>query len=154
MSWRRRGFTYWIAGGCGVLLLAFGANVKLAGQSGAASPSTNDGTVTFHRDVEPLLQKHCQECHRPGQIAPTSWLNYESVRPYARAIKAMTAARQMPPWFVDKLPDVHYTNDRSLTQQELDILAKWADAGAQEGDPKDAPPAKECLYSAYFRHRR
>src|SRR3954464_14469560 len=124
MSWRRHKVTYWIMGGSCALIVVVGANTNLAGQSAAATDAATASAVTFHKDVEPLLQKHCQECHRPGQIAPTSWLTYDSVRPYARAIKAMTAARQMPPWFVDKLPDVHYTNDRSLTSQEIEALAK------------------------------
>jgi len=143
MSWRRHKVTYWIMGGSCALIVVVGANTNLAGQSAAATDAATASAVTFHKDVEPLLQKHCQECHRPGQIAPTSWLTYDSVRPYARAIKAMTAARQMPPWFVDKLPDVHYTNDRSLTSQEIETLAKWADAGAPEGNVKDAPPPKQ-----------
>jgi mono/diheme cytochrome c family protein len=143
MKWRHRGFLQWAMIGCCVWVLALAATANIAGQSAPASRPAEATPVTFHKDVEPLIQKHCVECHRPGQVAPTSWLTYESVRPYARAIKAMTAARQMPPWFVDKLPDVHYTNDRSLSQTEIDTFAKWADAGAPKGDVKDAPPPKE-----------
>src|SRR5215207_11092777 len=123
MTWRNRRFIQWAMGACCVWVLAVAATANLAGQATRVAETV---PVTFHKDVEPLLQKHCVECHRAGQVAPTSWTTYESVRPYARAIKAMTAARQMPPWFIDKLPDVHYTNDRSLSQQEIDTFAKWA----------------------------
>lgn len=99
-----------------------------------------DGDVTFHKDIEPILQRNCQTCHRTGQIAPMSFLKYESVRPWAKAMKIATTTRKMPPWFAD--PNYgHVLNDRSLKQSEIDEIAKWVDAGAPEGDPKDAPPA-------------
>ncbi len=75
-------------------------------------------TVTFHKDVEPILQKNCQTCHRPGQVAPMSFMTYDAVRPYARAMKTAVASRKMPPWFADP----HYgpyLNDRSLTEREI-----------------------------------
>jgi hypothetical protein len=103
----------------------------------AADPSS---TATFTRDVLPILQKNCQTCHRPGQMAPMSFLSYQSTRPWAKAMKAAVATRQMPPWSADP----HYgpyLNDRSLTQREIDTIGRWADNGAAEGDPKDAPPA-------------
>src|SRR5246127_2831635 len=95
-------------------------------------------TVTFSKDVLPVLQKNCQTCHRPGQIAPMSFLTYQSARPWAKAMKAAVVTRKMPPWFADH----HYSpylNDRSLGQSEIETIAKWADSGAPEGDPKDAP---------------
>ena len=98
--------------------------------------------VTFHKDIEPVLQRNCQSCHRPGQIAPMSFLTYQSVRPWAKAMKAATLSRKMPPWFAD--PNYgHFVNDRSLKMGEVELIAKWADAGAPEGDAKDAPPPRE-----------
>ena len=98
-----------------------------------------DGDISFHKDIEPILQRNCQTCHRPGEIAPMSFLTYESVRPWAKAIKVATSTRKMPPWFAD--PNYgHVLNDRSLKQAEIDEIAKWVDAGAPEGDRKDAPP--------------
>jgi hypothetical protein len=95
--------------------------------------------VTFNRDVLPILQQHCQTCHRPGQAAPMSFLTYQQVRPWAKAMKVATAARKMPPWFAD--PNYgHFLNDKSLQQSEIDTIARWADSGAPEGNPKDAPP--------------
>ena len=132
------------------MLLVFLLSPSLAGLGGllhnavvTAQSSAPESPVTFHKDVEPILQKHCQECHRPGQIAPMSFLTYESVRPWARSMKTMTTSRQMPPWFIDPRPDVHYTNDRSLTQTEIDTIATWVDGGGAQGDLKDAPKPVE-----------
>jgi hypothetical protein len=96
--------------------------------------------VTFNKDVLPILQKNCQTCHRPNQIAPMSFLTYKEARPWAKAIKTAVALRKMPPWFADPQYG-HFTNDRSLKPGEIETIAKWADAGAPEGDPKDAPAA-------------
>jgi len=104
----------------------------------AALVAETAGPVTFNKDVLPVLQKNCQGCHRPGQIAPMSFLSYESTRPWAKAMKAAVLSKKMPPWNAD--PAVgHFTNDRSLKQNDVDIIAKWADNGAPAGDPKDAP---------------
>src|SRR5712691_2598039 len=106
----------------------------------AADVSSSPASFTFHKDVLPILQKNCQGCHRPGQIAPMSFLTYENVRPWAKAMKAAVVSRKMPPWFADPKYG-HFTNDRSLKPSEIDSLAKWADTGVAEGDPKDAPAA-------------
>jgi len=104
----------------------------------AADTNTSSPAVTFNKDILPILQRNCQTCHRPGQVAPMSFLTYQSTRPWAKAMKAAVAARKMPPWFAD--PQVgHFLNDRSLKQSEIDTIAKWADSGAAEGDAKDAP---------------
>ena len=93
---------------------------------------------TFHKDIEPLLQNSCQECHRPGEIAPMPLLSYEQTRPYAKAIKTAVLKNQMPPWPADP----HYgkfANDRSLTKAQIDTIVAWVDAGAPEGNKADAP---------------
>jgi hypothetical protein len=97
-------------------------------------------SITFHKNVEPILQAHCQSCHRPGQTAPMSLLSYDSARPWAKAMKNAVLTRKMPPWFADPRYG-HFTNDRSLRQSDIDTIAKWADAGAPEGDAKDTPAA-------------
>jgi len=114
----------------------------LAGGLGIAADLAPSGPVTFNKQVLPILQKNCQGCHRPGQMAPMSFLTFENVRPWAKAMKAAVVTRKMPPWSADP----HYgpyLNDRSLKQDEIDTIAKWADSGAPAGDPKDAPPAAE-----------
>jgi mono/diheme cytochrome c family protein len=97
-------------------------------------------TVTFSKDVAPLLYKHCAECHRPGEIAPMSLMNYQEARPWAKAIKERVVERSMPPWSAD--PNVgHWANDPRLSQQEIDTIVAWVNAGAPKGEDKDLPPA-------------
>ena len=93
--------------------------------------------VTFHKDVAPILEARCQGCHRPGEVAPMSLLTYQDARPYAKAIRAAVLQKTMPPWFAE--PGIgHFANDRTLPQSEIDVLVRWADSGAREGDPNDA----------------
>ena len=94
--------------------------------------------VTFNKDVLPILQKNCQTCHRPGQIGPFSMLSYKETRPWAKAIKAAVASRTMPPWLADPRYG-HFTNDRSLKQEDVETIVRWVDGGAAEGNLKDAP---------------
>ena len=104
-----------------------------AAQTSFAAPSP-----TFYKEVLPILQKNCQSCHRPGQIGPFSLLTYESARPWARGIKTKVESRQMPPWFAD--PHVsEFSNDPSLTDSQIQTIAKWVDGGAPAGDAGDAP---------------
>jgi hypothetical protein len=100
----------------------------------ASAPSQ----ITFTKDVLPIMQKRCQNCHRPGEVAPMSFLTYSEVRPWAKAIREAVLTKKMPPWFADP----HYgkfSNDRSLAKEEIDTLVSWVDGGVREGDPKDAP---------------
>src|ERR1019366_6205236 len=108
------------------------AAVSIAAGLFAASP-TDAPRVTFSKDVAPVLQRHCQACHRPGEAAPFSLLTYQQARPWAKAMKEAVLLRKMPPWFADP----HYgkfSNDRSLSQSDVDTLVAWADSGAPEGD--------------------
>jgi type 1 glutamine amidotransferase len=110
----------------------------MAGGLFAASP-TDTPRVVFSKDVAPVLQRHCQTCHRPGEAAPFSLLTYEQARPWAKAIKEAVLLKKMPPWFADP----HYgrfSNDRSLSQSDVNTLVAWADGGAPEGDARDLPP--------------
>ena len=95
------------------------------------------GAVTFHRDVLPILAKNCQGCHRPGQLAPMSFLTYQTTRPWAQQIKAVVASRKMPP----AVGNPHFpvvTSHDGLTQAEVDTLVKWVNGGALEGTPPDS----------------
>jgi len=106
--------------------------------AGLALAGAAFATPTYHKDVEPVLQHNCQGCHRPGEIGPMSFLTYKDVRPWAKAIKAAVLQNKMPPWQADP----HYgkfRNDRALSANTLSTIAEWVDAGAPEGDPKDAP---------------
>ncbi len=98
--------------------------------------------VTFHKDALPILQARCQGCHRAGEAAPMSLLTYADARPWAQAIRGAVATGKMPPWFADKSIG-HFTNDKSLTAKERETLLAWVDEGAKEGNPKDAPAARQ-----------
>jgi hypothetical protein len=93
------------------------------------------GAATFNRDVAPVLERHCVSCHRPGEIAPMSFLNYESARPWAKAIKSAVLTGKMPPWPADRRWG-KFRNDPALEQSEIDTLVDWADHGAPEGESK------------------
>ena len=110
----------WILTGC----------VTLA--SGATGP------ITFHKNIERLLQAHCQACHRQGEIGPMPLLTYQETRPWAKAIKQAVLTRKMPPWFADSNIQ-HYRNDSSLSSAEIETFTSWVDAGALEGNVSDAP---------------
>jgi mono/diheme cytochrome c family protein len=114
-------------------------------------PSSNaDGlrkskaSVTFNKDVAPILFKSCAECHRPGEVAPMSLLSYKDARPWARSIREKVVSREMPPWHAD--PHVgQFSNDPRLTQKEIDTITAWVDGGAKEGNPRDLPPAPKFI---------
>ena len=118
----------WFPGSIAAVLLVMCVEASAAG-----------GAVTFSKDVLPILQKNCQTCHRPGNIAPMSFLSYETTRPWAKAMKAAVVTRKMPPWFADPQYG-HFSNDRSLRQEEVDTIVQWVDSGAPNGDLSDAPP--------------
>ncbi|HEV2425337.1 MAG TPA: thiol-disulfide isomerase [Terriglobia bacterium] len=96
---------------------------------------------TFYRDVLPILQDHCQRCHRTSGIAPMPLETYREVHRWARAIADQARTRRMPPWFADPRFG-HFANDPSLTPQQIETLAWWAGAGAPAGDPHDSPPPR------------
>jgi hypothetical protein len=106
-----------------------------------------DAEVTFTKDIAPILQRSCQNCHRPNSMAPMSLLTYEQVRPWARSIKLRTGLRNrmgvMPPWFIEKDIGIqHFKNDPSLSDEEITKIARWVDAGAPQGNDADLPPPR------------
>ncbi len=98
--------------------------------------------VTYTRDVAPILQKHCQACHRPEQSAPFSLLDYEDALRHAKMIREVTAERRMPPWHADSRYG-KFSNSRRLTSEEIKTLADWVEAGMPRGDLKDLPKPVE-----------
>jgi hypothetical protein len=110
----------------------------------AAPAMAAEKAPTFTKDVAPIFQEKCEACHRPDSIAPMSLVSYEEVRPWLRSIKARVAARQMPPWHLDRTVGIQkFKNDRSLTDDQLETIVRWIDTGAPKGDPKDMPAPKQ-----------
>ncbi len=99
--------------------------------------------LTYHRDVEPIIQSRCQSCHRPNEIAPFSLLTFNDVDNWAFMIEEVVENRRMPPWHASPKHKNHFSNDRSLTEEERSIILKWIEAGAPRGNPKDAPQPKK-----------
>jgi hypothetical protein len=114
---------------------SFGAGSSA--RAGAPSPPT------YHKEVVRILQAHCQDCHRPGQVAPFALLNFEQARKRAGDLANMTGERKMPPWPASTDYGGPFRDQRVLSEAEIAVLRDWAEAGAPEGDPKDAPPPRE-----------
>ncbi|HWE52056.1 MAG TPA: hypothetical protein VG273_19845 [Bryobacteraceae bacterium] len=112
----------------------------------ASRAQSGAGGVTFTKDVAPVLQRACQNCHHPNSIAPMSLMTYDEVRPWARSIKARITigphAGVMPPWFVEKDIGIQkIKGDPSLSEQEIATVVKWVNNGAPQGNPADMPKA-------------
>ena len=104
--------------------------------------------VTFAKDIVPILQRSCQDCHSPGGGGPQSLITYEEVRAWAPLIKYRTAIRDrigaMPPWYIEKNIGVqHFKDDPSLSDEDLAKIQAWVDNGTPEGDLADMPPPRE-----------
>ena len=102
------------------------------------------GEITFHKDIEPILQAHCQTCHRPGGAGPMPMLTYEQVAPFAGLIEYKTGLRDragaMPPWYIEKDVGIQdYKDDMSLSDEQIATISTWARSGSPQGDPADAP---------------
>ena len=149
MTWNRR----WRSAGLVALptgvvlaLMAFPAPLP----AGQVAPDKNAQQVTFARDIAPILQRSCQTCHRPDSVAPMSMLTYEEARPWAKGMKFRTGLRNkpyaMPPWFIEKNVGIQqYKGDISLSDEEIEQIARWADSGAPRGNPADMPPPRKFL---------
>jgi hypothetical protein len=103
-----------------------------------AGQTDSPPALTFHKNIEPILQKHCQECHRPGEAAPMPLLTYAQTRPWAKAIRSAVLTGKMPPWHAES-HTAKFVNDPSLAPADKEALIAWVDSGAQEGNLADAP---------------
>lgn len=124
--------------GAGVFVAAL--SLLAAGMSPADAAGADDPppAVTWSREVAPIMQANCQECHRPGQVAPMSLLSFADARPWAKSIREAVAGRTMPPWHADE-PRGKFTNDISLTDEQIATILAWVDGGAPEGVPAHLP---------------
>jgi mono/diheme cytochrome c family protein len=111
---------------------------------GSAAGADAPKAPTFTKDIAPIFQEKCEACHRPNSIAPMSLVSFAEARPWAKSIKARVTDHQMPPWQIDRTVGIQkFKNDRSLTDDQVETIARWVDAGAPQGDPKDMPAAKQ-----------
>ncbi len=126
------------------IVVATAVSATGAAAQAPAAQAGDTNQVTFTRDIAPILQRSCVQCHNPNGGAPMSLTTYEQVRPWARAIKTRTGlgprAGVMPPWFVEKNIGIQkFKSDPSLSEHEIAMIAKWADSGAPRGNPADMP---------------
>jgi mono/diheme cytochrome c family protein len=135
-----------------VLALVVGMAAAFAAPVVAATEEAEAG-LTYYKDVLPIMQENCQTCHREsgqnisGMVAPMSFSDYQETRPWARSIARKVASREMPPWFATA-PTGVFSNERHLTDAEIDTIVNWVDAGAPAGDMADAPPARQWAEQA------
>lgn len=145
----RRGFVVFLLLGIVALLLSFNGGKRT---NAAAKNASDDSTAksakraqanpTFSKEVVRILQKNCQTCHHPGDIAPFSMMTFQETRPWAKAIREAVLVRKMPPW--KPAPGCgEFRDARGLTQDEINTIVAWVDGGSPEGNPADLPVATE-----------
>jgi hypothetical protein len=121
-----------------------GVVVAILGGTAHSASAQTPREVTFTKDIAPIFQTKCQQCHHAGTGAPMALMTYDDTRPWARSIKQRVINREMPPWHLDKTVGIRkYKNDTSLSDAEIDTLLKWVDAGAPAGNSTDLPPAQK-----------
>lgn len=133
---RKRGVWFLVEIG----LLVSAAIVPSRANSGVRSKSSTK--PTFYKDALPILQEHCQVCHRTGGIAPMAFETYEGTVRFAGAIRVATQNRTMPPWFAVRGIG-KFSNDPSLSDEQIAELAAWAENNTPAGNPADAPPKRK-----------
>ena len=121
-------------------LLGIASVLVLSGDAAVVSNNGSGRSITFTKDIAPIFQKSCQNCHHAGTSAPMSLMTYNETRPWARSIKERVVRREMPPWHLDKTVGIRkYKNDISLSDEEIASIVKWVDEGAPQGNAADLP---------------
>ena len=133
-----------------------GVALSLSAAAQAPASHDNSAAVTFSEDVAPILYENCVKCHRTGGVAPMSLTSYTEARPWAPVIKYKTGLRDkmgtMPPYYLERGVGIqHVKDDERLTEQQIQLIAHWADNGAPEGDPENLPPLPEFSDSVEWR---
>ena len=132
------------AGWALILLVTTGAVEMLRGKPAARHgaaivPASSAEQVTFNRDIAPIIFRSCSTCHRPGEAAPFSLLNYPDVKKHARQIADVTKSRAMPPWLPEP-QKLKFADELRLTDPQIDLIQRWVEQGELEGAPADLPP--------------
>jgi hypothetical protein len=119
---------------------SFGPPTPLRAQQPGSCHGAEPPCPTFTKDIAPILQRACQQCHRPGSIGPMPLLTYADVRPWAKAIRQVVLGRDMPPWFLDRRVGIRkFKNDPTLSDDEIGTITRWVDGGSPQGDPANLP---------------
>jgi hypothetical protein len=125
-------------------VIAVAGTLITAGAAFAADTAKPVAQPTFSKDIAPIFQRACQNCHRAGSIAPMSLLTYKDARPWARSIKEKVVRREMPPWHIDRNVGVtKFKDDPSLSETEIATITNWVDHGSPEGNAADMPPPRQ-----------
>ena len=120
-----------IAGASALLILAVLTSCE-------DEPKPQPASITWHKDVGPLVQQKCGGCHVEGGIGPSAFQTYAQAHAQREAIKSAVLSRHMPPW-PPSSECAQYLDDRSLSDEQLALITRWVDEGAAEGNPADAP---------------
>ena len=129
-----------------LLKIITGAATTVLMLSPIVAQAQSSAEVTFHRDIEPILQRSCQNCHRDGGAGPMPLVTYEQVAPFAGLIEYKTGLRDragaMPPWYMEKDIGIQqFKQDPSLSDEDLQAISTWARTGTPKGSESDAPEA-------------
>lgn len=124
-------------------LLAATVAVGIGSNSARASDDVDPESPTYFKDVAPIIQRHCQDCHRPGQVAPFSLMDFDHARGRASDLLLVIEEGLMPPWPASSEYGGPFRDARILSDEEIDLLRRWIDADSPEGDPDDAPEPRE-----------
>ena len=120
------------------LVLALGILISGRGLL-AADDDAPSASPTFYKDIQPILQANCQDCHRPagaslmGMVAPMAFRTYAEVRPWAKSIATQVKSKSMPPWHASSEFNGVFKNERTLTDEEIATIVRWAATGAPRG---------------------
>jgi mono/diheme cytochrome c family protein len=133
----RRAATFALAAALPMALAVHSAARGSAPPHGA-SRTGKSTRLTYARDVATIIRNNCATCHRPGEVAPFSLLDYQDIKKRARQIALVTKSRYMPPWKADSHGE--FVDERRLTEEQIATLSAWANAGTPEGDPRELPP--------------
>jgi len=117
---------------------------------GRAAAPVAEATITYSKQVAPIIQNRCQECHRPGQIGPMPLMSYEDVSAWSAMIREVVAEKRMPPWHADEQQHGKFANERALSKEDHATLLKWIDLGCPKGDDADLPPPRQFADTWYI----
>jgi tetratricopeptide (TPR) repeat protein len=142
--------SYWLRGAGWTLIALVGLGVastlfgKPARHQSSRAPSSPAEQVTYNHDIAPIIFHSCSTCHRPGEAAPFSLLNYSDAKKHARQIVDVTQSRAMPPWLPEP-QKLKFADELRLSDAELNLIQRWVEQGAIEGNPADLPPAPKFV---------